>query len=267
MIKIGIIADLHIGSAFGLWPPKARLSTGGHYQLNIGQRYLNKHWRSITDILPPLDILILNGDIIDGQNPKGMARYVCEPDPQFQARAALELLQPVLAKTKSVFCTEGTEYHEGESATWAEWLAREVGSIDKDGHYAWDWLLLDVGGLRFDIAHRQAFFIRYRATALEREMQFSAMLSDTADVIIRSHTHQYTWLKMPGDGRLQMALSTPGWQIQTHYARISYSPNRLLSLQLGMVMLEIEGGQIQDRAYLFPHPPLRRAKYAEAKAT
>jgi len=264
MTAIGIIADTHIGSAFGPWPPKMQLSTGGRYQLNKGQRYINKHWYTIAETMPHLDILILNGDIIDGQQPKDMGRYVCEADPQFQARAALELLRPYLAKSGKVYATEGTEYHEGEAATWAEWLAREVGAIPRDSHFAWDWLLLDAAGLHLDIAHRQSFFLRYRATGLEREMQFSAMMESTADVIVRSHTHHYILLQMPCDSKMQTAISTPAWQLQTHYARTSISPSRLLNPILGMVVVNMDGGEVHVKPYAFPHPPQRRERYETA---
>lgn len=260
-IKIGIIADIHVGSAFGPIPLKFVSSNGNLIQPNIGQKYLLRNWLRIADEIPNLDVLILNGDIIDGQQPKAQGRYICEPDPQFQARAALELLQPYLAKSQIIYCTEGTEYHEGESATWAEWLAREIkAEAYQHGHYAWDWLLLEIGGLQFDIAHRQSFFLRYRATALEREMQFSAMLESTADVIVRSHTHQYAVLQMPCDGGIQFGISTPGWQLQSHYARTSYSPNRLYPLRLGIIAIIIENDRVRVDDYTFAHPPPRRAK-------
>lgn len=263
-IRIGFIADVQVGSMFSPWPVKTELSTGSCPRLNRGQKYLNDYWYDIAEKLPPLDIMILNGDMIDGQQPKSQSRYLCETDPQFQARAALDLLEPYQGKVGVWYCTEGTEYHDGVSGTWTEWLGRELKAVKMGSHYAWDWLLLDIAGLHFDIAHHQSFMIRYRSTALEREMQFSAMLSETADVIVRSHTHEYMLLQTPCDGAIQTAISTPAWQLQTHHARTSRFPNRLLSKRLGMVVVTVEDGEVSVKPYTFPHPPLRRAKYAKA---
>lgn len=263
-MRVGFLGDMHVGSAFGPWPPDAELSIGGRHEPNIGQRYVTDNWYGIAEAIPPLDVLVLNGDIIDGQQPKDRGRYILEPDPQYQARAALLLLQPFLAKAHVLYCTEGTPYHEGEGAMWAEWLAREIGAVSKDEHCCWDWLLLEMAGLRWDIAHRQSIMMRYRSTALEREMQFSAMLSDTADVIVRSHSHSYMFLQMVSDGHVQTSLSTPAWQLQTHYARTSASPNRLYSSKLGMVTLEATGEDVVPHPFLFAHPPLRRSVYVSA---
>ncbi len=263
-MRVGILADAHVGSAFGPWPPEAELSIGGRHQPNIGQQYLVENWYRIAEELPALDVLILNGDIIDGQQPKDRGRYLVEEDPLYQARAAHLLLQPFLAKSRVRYCTEGTGYHEGDGAMAAEWLAREIGAVNKDEHHCWDWLLLEMGGLNWDIAHRQSIMMRYRSTAMEREMQFSAMLSDSADVLVRSHNHSYAYLQMVSDGGLQHSVSTPAWQLQTHFARTSISPNRLFSSQLGMVVLETEGKAVFPRPFLFAHPPMRRAIHVTA---
>lgn len=262
--RVGLFSDLHAGSAFAPWPPDGELSIGGQHVPNIGQTYLNENMTAIADALPPLDVILFNGDLIDGQQPKDRGRYLVEDDPQFQARAALLLLEPFLKKAPIRYYCEGTEYHEGESAQWGEWLAREMGAVRRDEHCAWDWLLLDMFGLKWDVAHRQSIMIRYRSTALEREMQFSAMLSETADVIVRSHNHSYMFLQMVSDGTVQTSVSTPAWKMQGHYERTSLSPNRLYSSQLGMVVLEVEDRQVTARPFLFAHPPLRRSVYVSS---
>lgn len=260
-MKVGVLADVHVASAFGPWPPDAELSIGGKHTPNIGQKYLNENLARIADEIPPLDVLVLNGDIIGGPEYKDRGRYAVELDPQFQARAALMLLEPFLKKAPVRFCVEGTEYHEGESATWAEWMAREIKAVSKDSHCAWDWLLLEVGGLKFDIAHQQSFFMRYPVTVLERELQYSDMINEQADVIVRSHAHRYGYIEIPGAGKIQTALSTPSWQLQSHYCRVSISPNQKGPLPLGMVILEVDHGEVSHQRFLFPHPPLRRSVY------
>lgn len=262
--RVGLLGDLHTGSAFAPWPAGAELSCGGTHQPNVGQSYLNERMGEIAAALPPLDVIVFTGDLIDGQMPKDRGRYLVEIDPQFQARAAYELVRPIAQRATVVYVVEGTEYHDSDGSMWMEWLARELGAVAKDQHVAWDWLLADMFGLKWDIAHKQSIMIRYKSTAMEREMQFSSMLSETADVIVRSHAHFYGFVQLATDGIVQTSVSTPAWKMQGHYERTSLSPNRLYSSKLGMVVLEVEDGNVIPRPFLFPHPPLRRSVYVTA---
>lgn len=260
-MKVGIIADLHAGSMFAPWPADADLSTKGRYIPNIGQQYLNENLARIAREIPPLDVLILDGDIIDGNQWRNQGRFVVEEDPQFQARAAKKLLEPFVAKSRVIYACEGTQYHDGEVATWSENLAKDLGAIPQDEHYAWDWLLLEINGVKFDVAHHQSYMIRYRSTPAERELQFSAMLPDSPDVIVRAHVHNYLMLQMPtGRGGIQTFVSCPPWQMSSHYCHTSTIPNRKVELVLGMVVIDLDNG-VTVKPYVFEHPPFRRSVY------
>jgi hypothetical protein len=263
--RVGVIADAHIGSQFAPWPENGELSTGGRHIPNMAQKYLNENWYRIAKELPPLDVFVFNGDIIDGQQPKQQARYLVEQDPQFQSRAAVNMLDPYLSKCSTRYVTEGTEYHDGIGSTWAEWLAEEVGAVSMDEHRVWGWLLMELDGTRFDIAHKQSFMLRYRSTTLEREMQFSLAMPDEPDVIVRSHVHNFISLEMPNQhGGFQLAVSTPPWQIQSHYCKTSDSPNRKVELMLGMIVIERHDRELRvNKKYMFDHPEFRRSVYVK----
>lgn len=269
MINIGILADWHAGSMYGLWPEGFKGSAGVHV-LNVGQCYLLENWLRIAKAVPRLDILILNGDEIDGQQPKDEARYLGEVDPKCQAGAALELLEPWrkrVAKGGEIYATEGTRYHVGIGATWSEFIAEKMGAVPmRENKYAWDWLLLDVAGKRLDVAHRQSVTMAYRSMPGERELNWSELHSDKADLVVRSHAHYYDWLEFAREDRVQCYLSTPAWQLQNHFCRTSVSPNRKDGTMLGMVVVTISHGEIDKRRFLFEHPSLRRAEYATSEA-
>lgn len=271
-MKTGLaIGDLHSGSQFAPFPDGFQTSYNAVYKPNIGQEYVNRCLVDMAASLPPLDFIILGGDMIDGQQPADEARYLCEPDPIWQARAAYELLAPILAKLKSggkVFALEGTDYHDGISGSAAEGLAERCNAEPgPDGHFAWPWLRLDVDGVVLDCAHRLSYFLRYRATALEREQGFIAEQngwSGNVDAIVRFHTHSEYLCLQQG---LKIAIAVPGWQMQTHYAKRSLSPNRLISRWLGSVLLNVdaswrERGQavVQPTPLLYAHPKMEGAR-------
>lgn len=266
-----VISDLHVGSRWGLFPPGFMLSTGAVYTLHRGQEYLLECWQDMQKRLPRrFDILIINGDAVDGQNPRGLGRDVIEPDPQWQVRAAAALLQPLAKRAGEVYVTQGSEYHVRAGAEDDEAVARAIGAIpDEAGHHAWDWLLLEMDGILLDVAHHRSTSIRYETMPGERELQFDRLVADLkgghADLIIRSHGHRYVYVDVDGD----KSLATPSWQLQTRYARRSRWPNRWLSRWLGGAALRLDGaktgvGRIEVQPMLYPHPPLERRRYARA---
>lgn len=267
-INIGVIADMQAGSVVGIWPEGFPTTMADPYILNQGQQYLLDNWRRIAKEIPPLDILLINGDSIEGQQPKEEGRFLCEVEPENQADAAVLLLSDYkrrIRKGGEVYYTEGTEYHEGRAAKHARHIAQELGAVPMDStHPCWDWLLLEVAGKKLDMAHRQTITIIRRTVPAERELDFSEMHKNPADLVIRSHSHYHLWLELAREDRLQYYLSTPGWQLQTHFVRTSISPNRKDGSLLGMVVVTIQDGEITHKAKVFPHPEQRRAEYAKS---
>lgn len=262
---VGLTSDQHVGSAFAMWPAGAKLSSGGTYKPNKGQRYVLRNWQRIAQEIPDLDVLVFAGDGIDGKQPKERGRYIIEPEPLVQARALVAAAQPYWARIRpggSIYVLRGTGYHDDDDSA-MEWFGAEVGAMpDEAGHHAWDWLLLQCEGVLLDIAHTQSWTMRYQSMPLEREGQFSDMAGLQADVIVRAHTHVAHWQYMEGANRLPMRLevSLPAWQLQTAYAKGSRIPNRMLSRNLGMVVLDVQRDWVGVLPFLFPHPKQRRVK-------
>jgi len=262
-----IISDLHVGSRWGLFPRDFQLSTGEVYQLNRGQEYLLECWEhTLAQVPKRFDVLIVNGDAINGPNPRESARDQIEQDPEWQVRAALALLEPVAKRARETYLTQGSAYHVGEAAKDEERLGWMLGAVpDPAGHYAWDWLLLDIQGVLLDISHHRSVGIRYESSFGEREMQFDRMIADvkggSADIIIRAHGHRFLNLNVDGD----LFVGLPAWQLQTRYARRSRWPNRWLSRLIGGVRVDLypdkKTGQLQDKGdyvnvilLVYPHP-------------
>ncbi len=242
MITVVALSDLHAGSAFAPFPKRFQLSTGAIANLNRAQVYLLKCWEHFCETVPEtFDVLLLVGDLIHGKNLKESAAELTEVDPEWQQRAALELLEPLAERATEVYSVRGTPYHAGEVARWEEGLSRALGAIpDGYGRHAKPWWELNLGGIFLDVAHRSSVTIRYGASPLEREIQFMLMRAAAekqapADLIIRAHVH--TWRCLNDDGFLAMTL--PGWKIPSAYEETSISPNRKRSRLLGGALLTL----------------------------
>ena len=262
------VADTHVMHMCGLAPTDGWVThTGNVLQPNTAQSYLGECWDHFLDRVPKrLDYLFLVGDIIEGQNKFDQARELCEVDPEFQVRAAEEVLRPLADRATRVVMVAGSTYHEGRGSTGAEALGRALGAVKKGSHYAPLWrhvIPKSNDKVEFDLAHRQSFTIRYAASPMDREMGFALERTARARkllpdcyVIIRAHTHRgYRVLREDG----MVYISLPCWKIQDAYAQKSISPNRLVPDNLGAVGLKIyseprDGKLVHTIPYLYEHP-------------
>lgn len=260
-----IISDTHVGSAFGLMPEGFLSSTGIRLPLNMGQEYLLECWQHFLNALPPLfAFLIINGDAPEGQNPAEEARLLSEVDPVWQVDAAEMLYRPLVERvTRGVFMTSGSRYHVGVGATFENVLARRLGARpNRAGRRVRPWLHLHVNGRLIEAAHRQSYTIVNRAMPLEREIRYAKVRcadqgKPIPDAIVRSHTHVGFRLWVEDEW---MAMSTPGWKLQDHYAQTSISPNRMLPAKIGAVLLRVwhqpvGGYKLWPIPFLYEHPP------------
>lgn len=255
-----------MGSMYAPCPAGFATSYDSLHQPNQAQAYLNECYADMAAKLPRLDWIELGGDMIDGTQPKSAGAYIWEPLPMFQARAAAVMLEPILAKLKKggrVYAIQGTGYHDGDTCEWAEWLAEQVGAIRAGPHRARPWLILDVGGIGLDFSHRNSVTTRYRSMPLSRELGF--MLERCAKSgesppygIIRHHSHGEFNAVAQG---LRQACECPPWQMQSHFAQMSTSPNRLYSEYLGSVLVRVYPDRLAEHRrpivweeLLYSHP-------------
>lgn len=263
-----IVSDLHAGCAFGVFPSGFIGSTGSELLLNEGQQYLLDCWDWMLSELPKrFDFLIINGDIADGTGRKEDGRWRTEPDPDFQILAAKELMSRgnpgLLKRARKKYVSRGSAYHSGTGSYLDEIFAREIGAEPGPmGHYASSWRVLSCEGIDVDFSHHRSVHIRYEASQGERELQFDRMVSDlkdgSSDLIVRSHGHRFLKVNVDGD----LFVSTPAWELQTDFAKMSRWPNRYLSRLIGGVRIdlypEFKTGRIQNKEEYVKVTPLVR---------
>jgi len=267
--RVLVLADMHVCDAYGLLPNDWVSSSGNTIGQNHAQEYLGKCWAHFVSVLPPFDVLLLNGDIVTGNNKFDAGIDLSEIDESFQARAAIKLLEPVVEKLvpwnggrKRIYMTRGSKYHVGIAGRNEEGIGNNFGVIQaangRSCHYH---LRTAVNGRVLDVGHRQSYMMRYRSSALEREIEFAIDRAtrnhETApQIIIRSHIH--VGVRVWDEGEY-VAISTPCWKLQDEFALTSITPNRMAPDHLGAVMIEIypnpEYGRYWDiRKFLYETP-------------
>jgi hypothetical protein len=155
----------------------------------------------------PLDVAALNGDLIDGRQPRNGGKQLWAPRRDDQCANAVAIAQTTGAGRYSL--TLGTPYHNGEVENWEQSIAKELGASEAVAEHAYD-----VGGVAVNMAHHMGNTksVPSRLTALSNEQARQLLWADAgqqprADVIVRSHTHRTMFGGSWGDN--WCALSTP----------------------------------------------------------
>ena len=210
--RVLIIADTHCGHLAGLTPPEYQyefLDTSKTKRNDYAkqQKDLWQFYADTVNSLRPIDILIFNGDAIDGKGDRSGGTELISSDRAEQVNMAMQVIEFVEAG--SIVMTYGTPYHVGKDEDWEAVLADKVGA--KIGSHEW----IDVNGLVFDVKHKigSSTIPHGRYTAIARDALWNDIWArrgeqPAAQVIIRSHVHYHIYIGEFG----RVGIITPGMQ-------------------------------------------------------
>ena len=234
MKRLVAISDLHCGHMVGLTHPDFDAcakegDSAKHFQT---RRACWDFYTECLTSLQPIDILLVNGDAIDGKGDRsgGTEQLTCDRSEQVEmATAAI-----VASKAKAVYMTYGTGYHVGRDEDWEGEIARQVEAKHIGGH---DWLKLD--NIVFDYKHKlsNSQVPHGRHTSIAREHLWNLLWSEhseqpIANIIIRSHVHYFNYC----GGSNWLAVSTPALQAKgTKYGAREMSG----TVDFGLVWFEV----------------------------
>lgn len=214
--RVRVVSDLHVGSAFGIWPPGFR-HEGEEYPQNEYNAWLWQCWADMV-ARDPTDLLVVNGDLFEGAQPRVGGLGVKSVDPEVEQQAAIAVLAPAVAKAKAWMLVRGTFYHE---RAWVA-VARTLGATPfPNGEWTGHVLDVRVRGVGVNFAHHpESGAVLYRGTMLDKTGLWATIagaLGKTHDarVIVRSHHHTFGVLMANG----RTVVATPAWQLQTPYAK------------------------------------------------
>ncbi len=259
--RIVVVSDVHAGSTMGLCTETARLQDGGLYQINKYQRFLLECWQAFTDELRHLGrpILVLNGDLIQGTNPRD--GQIVGTTLSAQVDIATELLDPVVRLCSVVYCMQGTEWHEGKASEHVEALARNIGARQKagTGQYTRPELYLGLGGQVIHFAHHigTSSVPHYESTVPAREaliqtaelVRFFGHDAPNLRMVVRSHRHRSAVVWLPPD---LWSVVTPAWQLKTGF---SFKVAPAMLPEIGWTLIDLANGKLRPTVRLYPILP------------
>lgn len=120
--KLGIISDMHVGSTTALY------SGYGPVKISKDQQKLLDWWTHCADTIGKCDLLLLNGEPIDGENRKSMGAERWTADLNEQISDAEHLIS--MWKYDKILLTRGSQYHTQHNHTnLEETLARRLNNV------------------------------------------------------------------------------------------------------------------------------------------
>ena len=237
MKKVVIVSDLHCGHRAGLTPPEWQYSelssSETRKQFASMQKMIWQWYMSRVQAIGQPDLLICNGDAIDGKGKRSGGSEIFEGDLMHQAEIATFCLQQWQAK--KIMMTYGTPYHTGEGEDFELVIADQLNAEIKSH------LFIDVEGVILDVKHKigGSSIPHGRHTAINREALWNMIWADrdiqpNADIVIRSHVHYYTYSENIG----KACITTPALQgFGSKYGSRQCSG----TVDIGLIELNIEG--------------------------
>ena len=211
--RVLVISDLHSGHAVGLTPPSwldtpSKTASPARLKLARYRKFAYEKFHTKIKELQPIDVLLVNGDCIDGREKKSGGSELIAVDRDDQCDMASELIRFI--KAKKIVMTYGTPYHCGSIEDHENKIAREV-KAEKIGGHEW----VSVNGLVFDLKHKvgSSSIPHGRFTSIAKEKLWNLLWSEReespkSDIIIRSHVHYHNYC----GGNDWLAMTTPALQ-------------------------------------------------------
>ena len=227
-----VVSDLHAGCRLALCnPDPIQLDDGGKYTPSKYQKQLHKWWMEFWMVHVP-DFchgepyaVVVNGDALDGVHHGSVTQISQNLADQFSI--AYDLLAPVVKACEGrYYHIRGTEAHVGPSASDEERLAQALGAVkDEDGRSArWE-AYFRLKKALVHVSHHIgiAGSMAYETSALSRELAEAYLESgrwgqEIPDVILRSHRHRNSEVRIQTRKGLCTVATTAAWQLRTPYA-------------------------------------------------
>lgn len=204
-----VLSDSHCGHRRGLTPPSYQSAVP---ETAPRERHKDAEWARLSwewfrgelRRLPRPDLLLFNGDAVEGKGVRSGGTELITADREEQVEMALAVIEEVRAQR--VTMTFGTAAHVGEDEDWESILARRYGAekIEAEAH-------LDIRGLQICARHHigggsaPAGRATQMVNAQIKQLLWTAHEQQPrANLILRAHIHRCYSFGEPG-------LNFAGW--------------------------------------------------------
>lgn len=237
--RLLVIADMHCGHEVGLMPPAWDSVRERDKRKNcyVMRRTMWDWYKGRVSALKP-DIIIVNGDAIDGRGEKSGGLEQMYPDRQDQVEMAIDCILEAKTRKTKVLMSYGTNYHTGDYEDFENNIANDdrINAVKIGGEDT-----ADINGLLVNYRHHigSSSIPHGRHTAIAKERLWNLLWAEhdeypRADAVIRSHVHYHAGAFGPA----WVGMTTPA--LQGYGTR--YGSRRMSGVvHIGIVVFDIYG--------------------------
>ena len=251
--QLGLISDLHVLSRFGLVPPEWRQKRD---PLRTVQHYLWGCYQDFVTRCPPLDVLLVVGDVVEGTvQLRGEPRGSASDDATDQLDACEETLRPLCAKAKRVYLVSGTPFHDAHGDRMED-LGRRLKTVPwaPGNRHAGHVLNLRWQGLTINASHHNTRGWQWIGGATSRMAVLAAAAESAgklphADIIVRGDLHTF----FAAQTLDKQIILLPGWTMPNpHAVRKMEAIRAYLATDIGAVVVSVSKDGVAVKPYMYP---------------
>jgi len=215
--RMVVVSDFHSGHEYGLCPPCAHRRSESSKQGKF-EDALWKFYAKAIDSLKPIDILIVNGDCIEGKGESSGGVELLTPDRHDQAQIAADAI--AYAEARTIRILYGTRRHVGKDEDFESVVVDKLKALKAKDAKIQGHAFFRVNGCGVDVKHKvtSSAIPHGRHTAIAREHLWNVMWAEherqpRADILVRSHVHYFDYC----GGVNWLGITTPALTYNSHY--------------------------------------------------
>ncbi len=244
--RMVILSDLHCGHELGLTPPSWQYQTNNSELGDVAklqQQCWNWYKQQIDIVGKDVDVLVINGDLIDGRGEKSGSTELITSDRTKQGIIATECIQEW--NCDNIFITRGTPYHSGSAEQFEDMIAERLNAnIDNV-------IELKVNNRIFNFRHKVGgSSVPYGKTSpVVKEAVWNLINASynevkSADVVVRSHVHYM----IINQDSMRYSITTPALQLNSRYGQQQCTGHT----DFGFIVIDIyDDGEIKIKPYIY----------------
>ena len=243
--RLVILSDLHCGHQGGLTPEKWQYNLDNEATADLAKLQTeswNWYLSTVQKIGKTCDVMVVNGDLIDGRGERNGGAELITTDRLSQCAIAVECLQ--VWSPENIFITRGTPYHSGQSEQYEDIIAERLNAIIDDT------IIINVNGKIFNFRHKVggSSVPHGKATSALKESVWQNLKSiyndcPQVDVVVRSHVHNFIAIQ----DSLRYTITTPALQVNSRYGKQQCTGYT----DFGFIVIDVyDNGKIDIQPYI-----------------
>lgn len=261
--NVVVVSDLHAGCRLGLCPDTgAGMYDGGTYMPSLPQQKVWEWWNEFwNDWVPRVThgepyAVVVNGDALEGMHHKAKSTF--SNNFRDQGELCKQILRPIVQKCEGRFyMVTGTPAHVGEQGENEEEVARHLEAKPNEfgQHARYEiWMRCGNGLIHFNHHIGTTASSHHETSAVNAELgtafvEAGRWGNEPPDVIVRSHRHRCSEVRLPSKKGYAIAFVTPAWQLKTPFL-FKVAGGRMTLPQIGGSLIRMGDEELHTRHWV-----------------